>query len=84
METKNLLLTSFNKLDEEGWVYLIPPVHGVLDHARQLIEANECKGFGIFTESNLEFNNKILQLKRIAQRLKGNQIYNLTDCMNRL
>ena len=84
METKKLLLKSSNKLDEEGWVYLTPPVHGVLDHAWELIEANESKGLVVFTESSLEFNNTILRLIRIAQSLKGNQIDNLTDCMNRL
>ena len=82
--TKELLLTSFNELDGESWIYLTPTVHGILEHSPELIEANGSKGLGDFTESSLECNNKILRLIRIAQSRKCNQVDNLSDCINRL
>ena len=63
---------------------LTPTVHGIIEHAPELIEANESKGLGDYTESSLECNNKILRLIRIAQSRKCNQVDNLTDCINRL
>ena len=56
----------------------------VLEHVPELIEANESKGLGEYTESSLECNNKILRLIRLVQSHKCNQIYNLTDFINRL
>ena len=84
VETKKLLLTSFNQWDEEPWIYLTPTVYGILEHVPELIEANENKGLAEYTESSLECNNKILRLIRIAQSRKCNQVDNLTDCINRL
>ena len=84
IETNKLLLTSFNKLDGEPWIYLTRAVHGILEHVPELIEANESKGLGEYTKSSLECNNKILRLIRLVQSHKCNQIYNLTDCINRL
>ena len=63
---------------------LTPTVHGIIEHAPELIEANESKWLGDYTESSLECNNKILRLIRIAQSRKCNQVDNLTDCINRL
>ena len=54
-------------MDGEPWIYLTWTVHGVLEHVQELIEANESKGLGEYTESSLECNNKILRLIRIAQ-----------------
>ena len=84
IETNKLLLTSFNKLDGEPWIYLTQAVHGILEHVPELIEANESKGLGEYTESSLECNNKISRLIRLVQSHKCNQIYNLTDFINRL
>ena len=56
----------------------------VLEHVPELIEANESKGLGEYTESSLECNNKISRLIRLVQSHKCNQIYNLTDFINRL
>ena len=54
VETKKLLLTSFNQWDEEPWIYLTSTVHGILEHVPELIEANENKGLAEYTESSLE------------------------------
>ena len=71
-------------MDGEPWIYLTWTVYGVLEHVQELIEANESKGLGEYTESSLECNNKILRLIRLVQSHKCNQIYNLTDYINRL
>ena len=84
METKKLILTYFNEINGNSCIYLTPTVHGILEHAPELIEANESKGLGDYSESGLECNNKILQLVKIAQSRKCNQFDNLTDCINRL
>ena len=55
-----------------------------MEHAPELIEANESKGLGDYSKSGLECNNKILRLVRIAQSRKCNQFDNLTNCINRL
>ena len=78
-----MILTSFND-DEDGWIYFTPTVHAVLDHSAELIEANDCRGLGAYTESSLEANNKVLRLTRIALSRKTSQIDNLSDCLNRM
>ena len=83
VDTKKKLLTSFNG-NARSWIYLTPTVHGVLEHAWELVEANEEKGLMAYTESSLECNNKILRLMRVALSKKTNQMENLTDCLNRL
>ena len=83
METKKIILESFNELCDESWIYLTPTVHGLLEHAPELIDANNGEGLGAFTESSLECNNKILRLIRISQSCKCSQIDNLDDCLNR-
>ena len=62
----------------------MPTVQGVLEHAWELVEANEEKGLMAYTESSLGCNNKILRLIRVALSRKTNQMENLTDCLNRL
>ena len=85
-DTKKIILESFNEPEpcEQSWVYLTPTVHGLLEHAPELIDANNGEGLGAFTESSLECNNKMLRLIRISQSRKCSQIENLHDCMNRL
>ena len=79
-----MFLTSFNELNGNSWIYLTPTAHGILEHAPELIETNESKGLGDYTESGLECNNKILRLVRIVQSRKCNRFDKLTDCINRL
>ena len=83
IETKKLFLTSFNEINGNSWIYLTPTVHGILEHAPELIKANESKWLGDYIESDLECNNKILRLVRIVQSRKCNRFDNLTDCINR-
>ena len=82
-ETKKMILTAFNE-NEVSWIFLTPTVHALLEHSGELIETNNGRGLGAYTESSLECNNKVLRLTRLALSRKTCQFDNLTDCINRL
>ena len=58
-------------------------VHALFEHSGELIEANNGRGLGAYTESSLECNNNVLRLTRLALSRKNSQI-DLTECMNGL
>ncbi|KAL5254995.1 hypothetical protein ACHWQZ_G014442 [Mnemiopsis leidyi] len=83
--TKEMILTKLNQPGaKKGWIYLTPTVHAVLEHAPELVEANDGIGLGSFTESSLECNNKVLRLVRMKLSRKRGQIENLSDCLERM
>ena len=73
-----------NPNTNQQWISLTPTVHGLLEHAADLIDANGGQGLGSSTESSLEANNKILRLVRINLSRKCSQYDNLSDCFQRL
>ena len=70
--------------NKKEWIFLTLMLHALLEHSGELIEANNAKGLGAYTESSLESCNKFLRLFRIAMSRKTNQIDNLHDYMSRL
>ena len=70
-ETKKVILTAFNE-NEESWIYLTPTVHALLELSGELIEANNGRGLGAYTEFSLESNNTVLRLTRVALSRKTN------------
>ena len=85
IQTKKNILTQFNQPGSSAqWIFLTPTVHGVLEHAHELIQANGGKGLGEFTESGLECNNKMLRLIRISLSRKTTQVENLSECSQRM
>lgn len=84
-DTKEIILSQFKRPGSSTqWIYLTPTVHGVLEHAHELIKANGNKGLGDMTESGLECNNKVLRLIRISLSRKTSQVENLSDCLERM
>ena len=84
-DTKVKVLTQLvNPNTNQQWIYLTPTVHGLLEHAAYLIDANGGQGLGSSTESSLEANNKVLRLVRINLSRKCSQYDNLSDCFQRL
>ena len=56
-------------------------VHALFEHSGELIEANNGRGLGAYTESSLECNNNVLRLTRLALSCKNSR-FDLTDCIN--
>ena len=50
----------------------------------ELIESNNNRGLGEYSESGLEHNNKFLRFFRVNLARKTSQVTNLHDCIDRL
>lgn len=79
LETYNLILSKFNNAASK-WISIPPTVHSLWE----LIQLNDNKGLGEFTESGLENSNKFLRFYRQNLARKNNQSANLDDCLTRL
>ena len=82
LETYHHILTSFN--NETRWINISPTLHSLLGHSWELIEKNDGKGLGEYTESGLEHCNKFLRFYRRNLARKISQVTNLEDCLTRL
>ena len=81
--TYNHILANFNNTDSR-WINISPTLHSILAHSWELIQNNDDKGLGVFSEGGLENCDKFLRFYRRNLSRKINQETNMEDCHTRL
>ena len=63
LDTYRLILTGFNNdraEEKKQWIFISPTLRALLAHGHELVQINNNRGLGDYTEQGLEHNNNFL------------------------
>ena len=87
LDTYRLILTGFNNdraEEKKQWIFISPTLRALLAHGHELVQINNNRGLGDYTEQGLKHNNKFLRFFCQHLARKQDQASNLEDCITRL